>query len=135
MIQMSPATDNIIWCNGKNLCCKSNRPLPSIDIEALMEQHLEWRDIERLKWRCWKLKCSLLYEAELYLEENKKYPAEWEQVNTDCWTCGTVISFNIQTGLITVKDEDSNIHNIDLASIKKDRKSKKTISNESNTSI
>ena len=48
MVKMSPATDSIVGCNWKNLCCKSNRPLPSIDIEVLLVQHLEWRDIERL---------------------------------------------------------------------------------------
>lgn len=41
MIKMSPATDDIVGCNGINLCCKSNRPLPSIDVEMLVAQHLE----------------------------------------------------------------------------------------------
>lgn len=49
MVKMSPATDDIIGCNGLHLCCKSNRPLPSIEVEALLEQHLDGRDIERLK--------------------------------------------------------------------------------------
>lgn len=49
MVKMSPGTDNIVGCNGRNLCCKSNRPLPSIDVEDLLIQHLDGRDIERLK--------------------------------------------------------------------------------------
>lgn len=49
MVKMSPATDHIIGCNDHNLCCKSNRPLPSIDVEDLLVQHLDGRDIERLK--------------------------------------------------------------------------------------
>lgn len=119
MIKMSPATDHIVWCNWKNLCCKSNRQLPSIDVEILLEQHLEWRDIERLKWRCWKLKCSLLYEADIYFTENKKYPKRWDKVESDCDVCWTALSFNIQTWTVLVKDENNNIFTIELASIKK----------------
>jgi cell fate regulator YaaT (PSP1 superfamily) len=78
MIKMSPGTDHIVGCNGLNLCCKSNRPLPSIDVEDLLIQHLDGRDIERLKGRCGKLKCSLIYEVETYIEESKAYlQKEW----------------------------------------------------------
>lgn len=119
MIKMSPATDSIIWCNGICLCCKSNRPLPNVEIEAVVEQHLEWRDIERLKGRCGKLKCCLLYEIELYLEENKKYPSKGEMVESSCGVCGTVISFNIMTGKVQIKDADGIVFSFDANEIKR----------------
>jgi hypothetical protein len=53
MVRMSPWTDCIVWCNKISLCCKSTRPLPSVEIENIILQNLEWRDIEKLKWRCW----------------------------------------------------------------------------------
>jgi cell fate regulator YaaT (PSP1 superfamily) len=74
MVKLSPGTDHIVGCNGLNLCCKSNRPLPSIDVEDLLIQHLDGRDIERLKGRCGKLKCSLVYEVETYVSESKEFP-------------------------------------------------------------
>ncbi len=80
MVKMSPGTDCIVWCNGINLCCKSSRPLPSIEIENIIIQNLEGRDIEKLKGRCGKLKCSLIYELELYAEESKKFPPKWSYV-------------------------------------------------------
>ncbi|MBU0626367.1 hypothetical protein KKG31_06920 [Patescibacteria group bacterium] len=49
MVKMMPGTDCIAGCNGINLCCKSTRPLPSIEIENIIIQNLEGRDIERLK--------------------------------------------------------------------------------------
>jgi cell fate regulator YaaT (PSP1 superfamily) len=56
------------------LCCKSTRALPSVEIENIVLQNLEGRDIEKLKGRCGKLKCSIMYELELYTEESKKFP-------------------------------------------------------------
>ncbi|MEI7563112.1 MAG: hypothetical protein WCJ39_05595 [bacterium] len=41
MIKMSPGTDCIIGCNGINLCCKSTRALPSVEIENIIVQNLE----------------------------------------------------------------------------------------------
>ena len=74
MVKMAPGTDCIRGCNGINLCCKSTRPLPSVEIENIIIQNLEGRDIEKLKGRCGKLKCSLVYELEMYTEEGKKFP-------------------------------------------------------------
>jgi cell fate regulator YaaT (PSP1 superfamily) len=48
--------------------------LPSVEIENIIVQNLEGRDIEKLKGRCGKLKCSLVYELELYIEEGKRFP-------------------------------------------------------------
>lgn len=119
MVRMSPWTDCIVWCNGINLCCKSTRPLPSVEIENIILQNLEWRDIERLKWRCGKLKCSIVYELELYLQESSKYPSKWTKVQVkDCETCGITTSFNIMTGDVVIKTEDGVTHRIPLAQIK-----------------
>ncbi len=122
MIKMSPATDDIVWCNGQNLCCKSHRPLPSIDVEHLLMQHLEWRDIERLKWRCGKLKCSLIYEIETYILENKEFPQKWskiEYVTPLCEKCGMVTNYNIMTRKIDITTDDGTRVQVDLDQIKK----------------
>jgi cell fate regulator YaaT (PSP1 superfamily) len=104
MIKMSPDTDNIAWCNWLNLCCKSSRALPSVEMENIILQNLEWRDIERLKWRCGKLKCSLIYELELYTQESKKYPTKWSEV--ECKSCDSKwysTSYNIMTWDVTIR--------------------------------
>lgn len=120
MVKMSPGTDHIIGCNGHNLCCKSNRPLPSIDVEALLVQHLDGRDVERLKWRCGKLKCSLIYEVETYVIESKKFPSKWSTIDmNNCEQCGMVTNFNIMTGKIDVQLDDGMRVQIDLAEVKK----------------
>ncbi len=120
MIKMSPGADCIIWCNGINLCCKSTRPLPSVEIENIVLQNLEWRDIEKLKWRCGKLKCSLIYELETYIEESKKFPPKWSYVeNVGCEVCGIVSSFNIMNGDVTIKTKDWAIVRIPYTTIKK----------------
>lgn len=120
MVKMSPGTDCIIWCNGINLCCKSSRALPSVEIENIVLQNLEWRDIEKLKWRCGKLKCSLIYELETYIEESKKFPPKWSYVeNSWCDVCGTVFSFNIMNGDVTIKNKDGMIVRIPYTTISK----------------
>ncbi len=121
MIKMSPATDCIVWCNGIQLCCKSTRPLPSVEIENIVLQNLEWRDIEKLKWRCGKLKCCLIYELEQYAEESKKFPAKWSEVclksNNDM--CGFVTSYNIMTNDVSVRTKDWWFFRVPLTMIQK----------------
>lgn len=120
MVKMSPATDHIVWCNGRNLCCKSNRPLPSIDVESLLVQHLDGRDVEKLKWRCGKLKCSLIYEVETYVSESKKFPAKGAKIEmNNCEQCGMVTNFNIMTQKIDVQLDDGMRVQIDLEEVKK----------------
>lgn len=120
MIKMSPATDCIVWCNGIHLCCKSTRPLPSIEIENIILQNLEWRDIERLKWRCGKLKCSLVYEVELYLEESKKFPPKGSLVESKASpdVCGCISSFNIMNNEATIRMPDGYLVRLPLDQIK-----------------
>jgi len=124
MIKLSPATDCITWCNGMQLCCKSPRPLPSVEIENIILQNLEWRDIEKLKWRCGKLKCCLIYELDVYTEESKKYPHKWTHVcgkNTGDF-CGFVTSYSIMTGDVTVRTDDGVLLRVPLAQLKIDKK-------------
>lgn len=120
MVKMSPWTDCIIWCNGISLCCKSTRALPSVEIENIVLQNLEGRDIEKLKGRCGKLKCSIMYELELYTEESKKFPHKWSHVDVKwCATCGgTVFSFNIMSNEVSLRTDDGEMMRIPLAQIK-----------------
>lgn len=120
MIKMSPGTDCIVGCNGINLCCKSTRALPSVEIENIIMQNLEWRDIEKLKGRCGKLKCSLMYELETYVQESKKFPPKWAYVeNKWCEVCGTVFSYNIMNGDVTVRTKEGMTVKIPYTTIKK----------------
>ncbi len=121
MVKMSPATDCIVGCNGIQLCCKSTRPLPSIEIENIVLQNLEWRDIEKLKWRCGKLKCCLMYELEQYAEESKKFPPKWSEVcmRNNCDMCGFVTSYNIMTNDVSVRTKDGWFFRVPLNLIKK----------------
>lgn len=120
MVKMSPGTDCIVWCNGINLCCKSSRALPSVEIENIVLQNLEWRDIEKLKWRCGKLKCCLIYELETYVEESKKFPPKWAYIeNKWCELCGVVSSFNIINGDVTMRTKEGITVRIPYTTIKK----------------
>jgi cell fate regulator YaaT (PSP1 superfamily) len=86
------------------LHCKTYLPLPNVEIENVAMQNLEWRDIEKLKWRCWKLKCSLIYEAKLYEEEISKFPPRWSVVRVvDSEIKWTLISINIINKNVKIK--------------------------------
>ncbi|MDR0650321.1 MAG: hypothetical protein LBG59_02705 [Candidatus Peribacteria bacterium] len=52
MMRMSPGAEGMCGSCGHTLCCKSNMLLPNIEIEAVILQNLEGRDIERLKGKC-----------------------------------------------------------------------------------
>ena len=119
MVRHSPATDNIPGCNGHSLCCKGTHQLPTIDMETLVLQQLEGRDVEKLKGRCGKLKCSLLFEADLYKKETARYPKKGDTVQTDCGTCGVCASYNIMTEDVVVKTKDGEVFNYNLSQIVK----------------
>ncbi|GHW02396.1 hypothetical protein AGMMS50249_1820 [candidate division SR1 bacterium] len=119
MIKMSPGTDGMYGSCGNLLCCKSNRNLLNVDIDAVVLQHLEGRDIEKLKGKCGKLKCCLLYELSLYIDESKQYPRKGSKINmckitdhckdTNCQAeeCqGFVVSFNIVTQEVNIKTKE-----------------------------
>jgi cell fate regulator YaaT (PSP1 superfamily) len=115
MVKMDPRTD-FLPCGADGIIpmhCKTTMPLPSIEMENLILQHLEWRDIERLKWRCGKLKCSLIYELYIYKEESKKYPPKWSQVKFKKWDVEWIAtSYNIMTWDVTIKTKDGEIFRI-----------------------
>jgi cell fate regulator YaaT (PSP1 superfamily) len=121
MVKMSPGSDCIVWCNWISLCCKSTRPLPSVEIENIVLQNLEWRDIEKLKWRCWKLKCCLIYELELYMDESKQYPWKWTNVcsKSNSELCWFVSSYNIMNHEVTVRTSDWTVFRLPVSQIKK----------------
>ncbi|MCX6823978.1 MAG: regulatory iron-sulfur-containing complex subunit RicT [candidate division SR1 bacterium] len=123
MIKMSPGADNLP-CGADGILpmhCKTSLLLPSVEMENLVIQNLEGRDIEKLKGRCGKLKCSLIYELETYVEESKKFPPKGSYVeNVGSEVCGTVFSFNIMNGDVTVKTKDGGmIVRIPYTTIKK----------------
>lgn len=116
MMRMSPWADGMMCSSGQCLCCKTCTMLPNIEIESVVMQNLEWRDIERLKWKCWKLKCCLLYELDLYVSESKKFPRKGSKVdmrwlyerrmdenNDNTWV---VASYNIITQDVNIKTSD-----------------------------
>lgn len=122
MIKMSPGADNLP-CGADGILpmhCKTSLPLPSVEMENLVIQNLEGRDIEKLKGRCGKLKCSLIYELETYIEESKKFPPKWAYVENQ-WheVCGTVFSFNIMNGDVTVRTKEGVTVRIPYTTIKK----------------
>ena len=116
MMRMSPWADWMLCSSGQSLCCKNCTMLPNIEIESVVMQNLEWRDIERLKGKCGKLKCCLLFELDLYVNESKKYPRKWTKIDTT-WlrerradenddNTGIVTSFNILTQEVNIKTKD-----------------------------
>ncbi len=120
IVRMSPAMEGMFGSCGNTLCCKSHRMLGNADVDAVLQQHLEGRDIERLKGKCWKLKCCLLYELDLYQQESKNYPHKGTRINmckvtnhckeSNCQEeeCqGFVTSYNIVTQEVQIKTKDS----------------------------
>lgn len=56
-------------------------PLPNVEGDVIGLQHLEWRDIDKLKDRSGKLDHSLNFEKDIYEEESKKFPYRGEVVS------------------------------------------------------
>ena len=120
MMRMSPGANGMFGNCGNQLCCKSNTVLPNIEIEAVIFQGLEGRDIEKLKGKCWKLKCCLLFELDFYVQESKKYPQKGTRIST-CKTLnhcksencnaeecqGVVTSFNVITQEVSIRTKES----------------------------
>ncbi|MBQ7074896.1 hypothetical protein IJM86_07840 [bacterium] len=101
------------------LCCKRNMIFQNIEIENIITQNIEGRDIERLKGKCGKLKCCLLYEMNVYIEEGKKYPQKGSKIelkgNLACkaQNCdnkevceGIILSYNIMNQEIKIKTKE-----------------------------
>lgn len=90
MVRLHPeATERLTECGCGPLGCCSMGALPTIDMENIVMQSLEGRDIEKLKGRCGKLKCSIVYERYRYLEETADYPKKWDTIkyHHQEWRC------------------------------------------------
>lgn len=107
-IRMSPETDDIYWPCWHFLCCKSDQtPLPTVENVNIELQDLYYKGIEKLKWRCGKLKCCLNYEKNIYEQESKKFPKKWEMFKYN-WCNHECCSFNIMSWDIIAKNIDEN---------------------------
>lgn len=118
MVRLHPDSDKrLTECGCGPVGCSGSGVLPSIDMENLVLQSLEWRDIEKLKWRCGKLKCSVIYERYLYLEEAWKFPSKWDMVQFGDIK-GKCINRNIMNQEVAIKAEDGHIVRTDYKNIK-----------------
>lgn len=118
MVRLSHVVDEWLDIDGRPLHYSYTWQLPSIEMEDIVIQWMEWRDIERLKDWSGKLKCSMSYEADLYRQEAKKYPPKWTKVNAKkldvSWI---VLSFNIMNGEVTVKTNKNEIYRVPVGSL------------------
>ena len=106
MIRLDPSANDLLCIDWSILHCKTYRPLPNVEMENVAIQSLEWRDIEKLKWRCGKLKCSLIYEADLYSQELKNFPSKWSTVKVkNSEIIWIVISINIMNKDVKIKTD------------------------------
>lgn len=105
MMRLSPhAKEYLAACGCGPLGCCSLGKLPSVEMDNISLQGLEGRDVEKLKGRCGKLKCSVVYERTLYLEETEKFPKKGEIVKEkDGTIIGQCIGHNIMTGEMTLR--------------------------------
>lgn len=117
MMRLSPTNHiDLAACGCGPLGCSSLGPLPSVEMENIALQWLEGKDIEKLKGRCGKLKCSIIYEKDLYLEESKKYPYKWQEVKTSDW-CMKCGGYNIMTWEVILYDQHNHLNKKNLSEI------------------
>lgn len=96
-VRLSDAAQYREWACGRGLCCARGRsPMPNVDWENIVLQNLEARWVENLKWHCWKLKCSLNFEKEIYEQEIENYPLKWSKFEYE-WVKYICLSNNILT--------------------------------------
>ena len=114
---------------GMEIACQGLGLLPSVEMESIAMQGLEGRDTERLKGRCWKLKCSLLYELEIYAQEGKDFPHRGEKIQCpNSKQNGIVSSYNIITREVVIKTEDWGVLRVPLSLIKKTKEKSESCS-------
>ena len=114
---------------GMEIACQGLGLLPSVEMESITMQGLEGRDTERLKGRCWKLKCSLLYELEIYAQEGKDFPHRGEKIQCpNSKQNGIVSSYNIITREVVIKTEDWGVLRVPLSLIKKTKEKSESCS-------
>jgi len=122
-VRMSVRAEKIYGTCDELLCCKTSKcPLPTVDSDNISLQALENRWIEKIKWICWKLKCCLNYEKDIYEYEHKRYPKRWEEFkfNGERMKC---FSFNVMSGEIIAKSiEENSIKKINIKDLHKNDK-------------
>lgn len=121
MMRLDPcAKDYAIGSDcGMQQACLSYWLMPSVEVECVSLQGLDWRDLERLKGRCGKLKCSLMYELEIYQKECKNFPQKGSKI--ECPSAnqnGIVSNFNIMTREVVLKTPEGMILRVPLSAIK-----------------
>lgn len=120
MMRLDPAAkDYAVGSDcGMLTACQSLNPLPSVEVECIGLQGVDGRDMERLKGRCWKLKCSLMYELEIYQEEVKNFPTKWSTIkcpwSNENWI---VSSYNIMTREVILKTPEGAILRVPLSAL------------------
>ena len=120
MMRLDPAAkDYAVGSDcGMLTACQSLNPLPSVEVECIGLQGVDGRDMERLKGRCWKLKCSLMYELEIYQEEVKNLPTKWSTIkcpwSNENWI---VSSYNIMTREVILKTPEGAILRVPLSAL------------------
>ena len=109
MVRLHPqAKEWLTECGCGPIGCCSMGALPTIDMENVVMQSLEGRDIEKLKGRCGKLKCSVVYERYRYLEETADYPKKGDTISYagQEWRC---IGHNAILSEIVWKAQDGHV--------------------------
>jgi hypothetical protein len=107
IIRLSHQADWMLDGDGRQLRARSLRPFPSVGIEEVLMQGLEWRDIEKLKDHSWKLKPSLAFEVDTYRLELEKFPAKGQKIEIK-WQeiYAMVTGLNINTGEVVVRTKE-----------------------------
>lgn len=109
MMRYTPnAKDYLAACGCGAMWCLSLGKLPSVEMDNIALQSLEWRDVEKLKWRCGKLKCSMVFERDLYVAELQNFPKKWETGTMNDKQC-ICIWHNIMTGEVVAKTQDGEL--------------------------
>jgi len=122
MVRLAPdAKQWLSECGCWPMWCCGSGPLPTVEMENIALQSLEWRDTEKLKGRCGKLKCSIVFEKWLYLEELANYPYKWQEVRVDRVTKGICVWHNIMNGEVSVKAHDGEFIRADISRIQYDQ--------------
>lgn len=106
MMRYTPnAKEYLVACGCGPAWCLSLGKLPSVEMDNIAIQSLEWRDVEKLKGRCGKLKCSIVFERDLYIAELQNFPKKWESGKMNDQDC-VCIWHNIMTWEVVAKTKE-----------------------------
>lgn len=124
MMRIDPhAKEYMVGCDcGMLTACQGLGQLPSVEVECISLQGMDGRDMERLKGRCWKLKCSLMYELEIYKKESSKFPQKWSVIKCPGSNeNGVVSSYNIMTREVVLRTEDGVVLRVPLSTLQEQK--------------